>query len=423
MTEPKGRQRATASQEKQQASTLIYYELIGCVIWLIGYGAYQRQLGSYSSVYSLCFIPVVLAVFIDKATEIDAYVYYRSRNVTSRPSSTIAIQLPLLYLLTSALPPSDLSLVLLYTNALACIFLVLLPKVFTLGEALVSAALLCFSIQSGSIVFKLPTVIIAAILLHRIPWLTIGIAALAVIGAAQEIIDFAILVSGQVFDPANVLVISIWLACCSALPLLPHLSTLGFTQIDLRKTFHLLFSVIFISGVFFNYQLLANCSIIIFLIGLAMQYLVLTLQQLKIRWTAFEHFLSVFADEKDRASGIDVFYTPITLMLAMSAPVWSFTAEKPELALLGVLSIGIGDSLAAVIGTRFGWTKWYTGCKKSLQGTFCSILGQLAFVYLIFDTQVVSNLFIPIITSSMVETFTNHIDNLTVPLILFTFFV
>jgi dolichol kinase len=41
----------------------------------------------------------------------------------------------------------------------------------------------------------------------------------------------------------------------------------------------------------------------------------------------------------------------------------------------GTLILGVGDSLASIVGSKFGTMKWHTDTKKSVQGTTAALLG------------------------------------------------
>ncbi len=97
--------------------------------------------------------------------------------------------------------------------------------------------------------------------------------------------------------------------------------------------------------------------------------------------------------------------------------------------LSGLMTVGIGDSFASLIGSRFGRTK-YPFSKKSLEGTLALICSQLLVFYILsarfelFDLFALPNfLFISIsvVASGFVEAFSVDNDNLVLPLVVYPF--
>lgn len=92
-------------------------------------------------------------------------------------------------------------------------------------------------------------------------------------------------------------------------------------------------------------------------------------------------------------------------------------------AFAGFLSLGIGDSAASTFGSKFGKIK-LSGTSKTFEGTLFSIIAQLIFVwYLSFMVHFPINLRLvfTIGITSLYEAFTDQIDNLVLPLLIFPF--
>lgn len=96
---------------------------------------------------------------------------------------------------------------------------------------------------------------------------------------------------------------------------------------------------------------------------------------------AVHKFLSGFTDHRDKSGHIVVSH--LFLLIGVSAPVWlSITGEsdasKGSIAMLsGVLTLGVGDAAASIIGKKYGAHKWPT-LPKSIEGTAAFILAMMA---------------------------------------------
>lgn len=124
--------------------------------------------------------------------------------------------------------------------------------------------------------------------------------------------------------------------------------------------------------------------------------------------------------------------TPIYLLVGCSLPIWlhpvpcdlTDSAGLNLLKLLaGVLSVGVGDTMASVCGYLFGKHAW-PGSVKSVEGTIASIMSQAGVVFLLFrfsyvhfNTLRAATAGAAIIINALVEAKTSQVDNLVLPLV------
>lgn len=151
---------------------------------------------------------------------------------------------------------------------------------------------------------------------------------------------------------------------------------------------------------------------------------------------------SVFGDEKDCL----ISSTPLYLLAGLSFPFWLPANNLTLLTLLsGVLTIGVGDTAASFIGSRYGLHKW-SGSLKSVEGTIACICTQLFVVYctatfgkferyfviktvvillsstftgFIDDFWVLLRATFAVIGVSFVEAWTDQVDNLALPILMY----
>ncbi|XP_015118179.1 dolichol kinase isoform X1 [Diachasma alloeum] len=187
-----------------------------------------------------------------------------------------------------------------------------------------------------------------------------------------------------------------------------------------RKGFHLLAVLVYIPGLLWEPTLLYLASGVI--MGVFMMMELMRLLKLPPLGDILQSGFSVFADKKDHLISL----TPLYLLSGLSFPLWMPTSNLEILPLLsGVLTIGIGDSAASIVGTKWGKTKW-PGSNKSVEGTVACILSQLTFVCGLAILGFIPNYFIlirstlSIIAVSFIEARTDQVDNLPLPIILYT---
>ncbi|CAG2170443.1 unnamed protein product [Oppiella nova] len=103
----------------------------------------------------------------------------------------------------------------------------------------------------------------------------------------------------------------------------------------------------------------------------------LVLQVLRVRrvpliYRSIESVFDKFRDQKD--SGF-LTLTHIYLLIGCSLPLWISPSNGISIA-SGVISVGLGDTAAAVGGSLFGRNRW-RGSHKTYEGTFFAFIAQL----------------------------------------------
>lgn len=132
-----------------------------------------------------------------------------------------------------------------------------------------------------------------------------------------------------------------------------------------RKIFHFLIVLVFVPG------LIYQCAFLYVASGIALALLIvletMRIIELPPIHAVLEQSVKSFIDEKD--AGL-VALTPIYLLVGCSTPLWlhpcpcdlTDSAGFELLPLMaGVISVGIGDTTASIIGSQFGRIKW--SCK------------------------------------------------------------
>ncbi|WVQ99035.1 hypothetical protein IAU59_006167 [Kwoniella sp. CBS 9459] len=128
-------------------------------------------------------------------------------------------------------------------------------------------------------------------------------------------------------------------------------------------------------------------------------------------------FLNEFLDHKDSGTAIlSHFY----LLAGCAAPLW---LEGPTeiLSYFGVLSLGIGDALASIVGRKIGRLRWTTSSGKTIEGSIAFLASMLLSSTLLWAFGLVDP-FNPIpyaiatTLATLLEAFSAQNDNLILPM-------
>ena len=192
-----------------------------------------------------------------------------------------------------------------------------------------------------------------------------------------------------------------------------------------RKLFHGLVVIVMVSGLHLDPEFTNFASLSILAAFLYVEYIrAFDIRPIsKVIDSAFANF----TDEKDQGSLV---LTNIYLLIGIFLPLWITPDAKSvnKLILLsGVLSIGIGDSAASIVGSRIGHLKWPHSPTKSVEGTIASIVCQLAFLQLLFLNNILEyqsglGVLVPVIATALLEAHTTQVDNIVLPLTMYFLF-
>ncbi|CAD8142022.1 unnamed protein product [Paramecium pentaurelia] len=178
------------------------------------------------------------------------------------------------------------------------------------------------------------------------------------------------------------------------------ISYLNWKKIIQRKLFHFQIFFIILLGTYLNinYTKLALAVFIWFFIvfeGLRQYYR----NDIEIL-NKYSKFLLSFCDKRDSEKLI---ITQIYLLMGVSHSVFFSVTNK----FIGIIILGVGDSFAAIIGSKFGKLKYQN--QRSIEGTISFILGcSIANYFLNGNIQLW-------IIAAAIEAYTAQIDNLILP--------
>ncbi|XP_053983973.1 dolichol kinase [Hylaeus volcanicus] len=186
-----------------------------------------------------------------------------------------------------------------------------------------------------------------------------------------------------------------------------------------RKIFHLLAVLVYIPGLMYEQIFLYLASGMV--MGLFVFLELIRCLRIPPLGEALQQGFSVFVDEKDSLISL----TPLYLLCGLSFPLWMPTNNVPLLALLsGVLTVGVGDTVASFVGSKWGSHKW-TNSNKTIEGTIGCIFSQVGLICILTSMGYVNSgwLFLRSIlfsvVVSLIEAHTNQVDNLALPLLMY----
>ncbi len=237
-------------------------------------------------------------------------------------------------------------------------------------------------------------------------------------------------ISYSVESKQRILLLVLWASCsvCCFLVVKYVVTTKQTSSTRTRKYFHFLAVIVHTTGILLDsdpyFLYLASVVILCVMCMLeAMRY-----YRVPVVAPFLDAHLKVFLSEHEKEAALIPCH--IYTLVGCSAPLWlamSFSAKAqsamPLKLLSGVLSTGIGDSAASIVGSLVGRIK-YPDSKKSVEGTMACAVAQFSFIRALelFGLVVVGDwnaIALPIVIVSMVEALTTQTDNAVLSLVLY----
>ncbi|XP_050214021.1 dolichol kinase EVAN [Mercurialis annua] len=197
-------------------------------------------------------------------------------------------------------------------------------------------------------------------------------------------------------------------------------------RILLRKYYHLMAVLMFLPAVIFQPKFLDLA------LGAALAVF-LTLEIIRV-WRIWplgqliHQFMNAFTDHRDSDLLI---VSHFSLLLGCALPIWMSSGynDRPLAPFAGILSLGIGDTMASMVGYKYGVLRWSKSGKKTIEGTAAGITSVLAACSVLLPilasagyifTQHWVSLLLAVIVSGLLEAYTAQLDNAFIPLVFYS---
>ncbi|KAI3743234.1 hypothetical protein L1987_60940 [Smallanthus sonchifolius] len=197
-------------------------------------------------------------------------------------------------------------------------------------------------------------------------------------------------------------------------------------RILLRKYYHLVAVLMFVPALIFQPSFL-NLAF-----GAALGvFLVLEIIRVWRIWplgSIVHQFMNAFTDHRDSDLLI---VSHFSLLLGCALPIWMSSGfnDRPLAPFAGILSLGIGDTMASMVGYKYGVLRWSKTGKKTVEGTAAGITSVLAACSVLLPllaatehmfTQHWLSLLLAVTVSGLLEAYTSQLDNAFIPLVFYS---
>ncbi|KAL4611510.1 hypothetical protein ACB092_08G129000 [Castanea dentata] len=197
-------------------------------------------------------------------------------------------------------------------------------------------------------------------------------------------------------------------------------------RILLRKYYHLMAVSMFVPALIFQPKFLDlafGAALAVFLVvEIIRVWRIWPLGQL------VHQFMNAFTDHRDSDLLI---VSHFSLLLGCALPIWMSSGfnDRPLAPFAGILSLGIGDTMASMVGHKYGALRCSKTGKKTIEGTAAGITSMLAACSILLPllastgyifTQHWLSLLLAVTVCGLLEAYTAQLDNAFIPLVFYS---
>ncbi|XP_043703459.1 dolichol kinase EVAN-like [Telopea speciosissima] len=197
-------------------------------------------------------------------------------------------------------------------------------------------------------------------------------------------------------------------------------------RILLRKYYHLVAVLMFVPAFIFQPIFIDLAFGVALAVFLALE--IIRVWKIWPLWQLVHQFMNAFTDHRD--SDI-LIVSHFSLLLGCALPKWMSSGfnDRPLAPFAGILSLGIGDTMASMVGHKYGVLRWSKTGKKTVEGTAAGITSVLAacsvLLPLLASTGYILSehwfsLLLAVTVSGLLEAYTAQLDNAFIPLVFYS---
>ncbi|XP_013631941.1 PREDICTED: dolichol kinase-like [Brassica oleracea var. oleracea] len=196
-------------------------------------------------------------------------------------------------------------------------------------------------------------------------------------------------------------------------------------RILLRKYYHLMAVLMFLPALVLQPKFLDLAFGAALAVFIALE--IIRIWRIQPLGEPLHHFMNAFTDHRDSEFLI---VSHFSLLLGCALPIWMSSGfnDRALSPFAGILSLGIGDTLASMVGHKYGVLRWSKTGKKTVEGTAAGITSMMAVCFMLVPvlasmgyilSQGWGSLLVAVTATGMLEAYTAQLDNAFIPLVFY----